>query len=173
MGKILWNCVCDVIGSYYARMWENFGDMLTTASKIRDDPHCLDYNHYAPIHYAAKFGHMICVKLLLDYKCPVDSVTHAGKTALHIACEFQHKSVVELLIRYNANLNQKTFKSGDFPLLIAARNGNTEIVSKKDLQFNFHTFSPCPQFPSVFFLFVSGRDKRPPRGFLGSSFCAK
>ncbi|XP_059616519.1 putative ankyrin repeat protein RF_0381 [Phlebotomus argentipes] len=115
--------------TYYARMWENFGDMLTTASKIRDDPHCLDYHHYAPIHYAAKHGHMICVKLLLDYKCPVDAVTHAGKTALHIACEFQHKSVVELLIRYNANLNQKTFKSGDFPLLIAARNGNTEIVS--------------------------------------------
>ncbi|GAB0092664.1 hypothetical protein DMENIID0001_076850 [Sergentomyia squamirostris] len=115
--------------TYYARMWENFGDMLTTASKIRDDPHCLDYHHYAPIHYAAKHGHMICVKLLLDYKCPVDAVTHAGKTALHIACEFQHASVVELLLRYNANLNQKTFKSGDFPLLIAARNGNTEIIS--------------------------------------------
>uniref|UniRef100_A0A1L8DIU6 Ankyrin n=1 Tax=Nyssomyia neivai TaxID=330878 RepID=A0A1L8DIU6_9DIPT len=115
--------------TYYARMWENFGDMLTTASKIRDDPHCLDYHHYAPIHYAARFGHMICVKLLLDFKCPVDAVTHAGKTALHIACEFQHTPVVELLIRYNANLNQKTFNSRDFPLVIAARNGNTEIIS--------------------------------------------
>lgn len=83
----------------------------------------------APLHYAAKFGHLNCLKLLLlDYKSPVDTQTYSGQTALHLACEYQHPKIVKCLLTHGASVNLKTFKVEDTALLKAAKNGNNRIV---------------------------------------------
>lgn len=113
--------------SYYARMWENIGQVLDTACELKD-VHCLDRQQMAPIHYAAKYGHINCLKLLLvDYKSPVDIQTYSGQTALHLACEYQHHRIVKCLLQHGASVNLKTFKVEDTALLKAAKNGNNRI----------------------------------------------
>lgn len=101
---------------------------MDTASDLRD-VHGLDRHQMAPLHYAAKFGHLSCVRVLInDYKCPVDIQTHTGQTALHLACEYQHKKIVKYLLQFGANVNLKTFKVEDTALLKAAKNGNNRII---------------------------------------------
>lgn len=83
----------------------------------------------APLHYAAKFGHLSCLRLLLgEYKSPVDIQTYAGQTALHLSCEYQHQNIVKCLLQHGASVNLKTFKVEDTALLKAAKNGNNRIV---------------------------------------------
>lgn len=109
-------------------MWENIGQVLDTAKELTD-VHCLDRHQMAPLHYAAKFGHLSCVRLLLlDYKSPVDIQTYSGQTPLHLACEYQHPKIVKLLLQSGASVNLKTFKVEDTALLKAAKNGNNRIV---------------------------------------------
>lgn len=114
--------------SYYARTWESIGQVLDTAKDLKD-VHCLDRQQQAPLHYASKFGHLQCVRLLVgDFKCPVDIHTYSGQTALHLACEYQHPKIVKYLLQNGAMVNGKTFKVEDTALLKAAKNGNSAII---------------------------------------------
>lgn len=109
-------------------MWENIGQALDVAKELKDI-NCLDRHQMAPLHYAAKFGHLNCVRLLVaEYKSPVDTQTYSGQTALHLACEYQHYKVVKYLLQAGASVNLKTFKVEDTALLKAAKNGNNRIV---------------------------------------------
>lgn len=109
-------------------MWENIGQVLDTAKELKD-VHCLDRHQMAPLHYAAKFGHLNCLRLLLgEFKSPVDLQTYAGQTALHFACEYQHPKICKCLLQHGASVNLKTFKVEDTALLKAAKNGSNKIV---------------------------------------------
>lgn len=102
--------------------------MLDTAKELKD-VHCLDRHQMAPLHYAAKFGHLNCLRLLLgEFKSPVDLQTYAGQTALHFACEYQHPKICKCLLQHGASVNLKTFKVEDTALLKAAKNGSNKIV---------------------------------------------
>lgn len=114
---------------YYARMFEQTGELLANTIKLKD-PHCLDAYHQAPIHYAAVLGHVDCLQVLLENGSPVDITTHNGITPLHLAVK--DKDIVQILLKYKSDPNRKTYNNGETPLHVAARMGDISVVSTKN-----------------------------------------
>lgn len=112
--------------TYYARVIEQTGAILSTTVKAKD-PHCLDAYKHAPIHYAAILGDCDCTELLLRYNCPVDIRTPMGFTALHLA--FAHVDVVRLLLAHNADPNKQHFHTMETALHTVARVGCAEVAA--------------------------------------------
>lgn len=60
------------------------------------------------LHIAAHYGHVKVAKLLLEWKCEVNSRALNGFTPLHIACKKNRIKVVELLLKYGASIEAQT-----------------------------------------------------------------
>ena len=60
-----------------------------------------------PLHYAAKYGHISVIRLLLEAGRDVNApaAAHGGRTALQAASEGGHEDVVKLLISHGADVN--------------------------------------------------------------------
>ncbi|XP_045668925.1 ankyrin repeat domain-containing protein 16 [Ursus americanus] len=53
----------------------------------------------APLHFAAKEGHVSTVQVLLSLGADINSKDERNRSALHLACAGQHTACVELLLR--------------------------------------------------------------------------
>jgi ankyrin repeat protein len=58
---------------------------------------------YRPLHYAARNGHLPCVRALLRAGALVDARTEGGATALHRAAYVGHEEVVRVLLEAGAD----------------------------------------------------------------------
>ncbi|XP_055857259.1 ankyrin-3 [Episyrphus balteatus] len=122
------NDECSSLYLYYAKTFEQTGAILVNNNygSKREDPHSVDALSRAPIHYAAAYGHIDCLNILLQHKSPVDITTAKGITPLHLAVNSEE--IVRLLLSHRANPNRKTFTTGETALHIAIRQGNLQVV---------------------------------------------
>jgi len=80
---------------------------------------------------AIEEGRVNEVERLLAKGMSANSHDEDGWTALHIACAERDESmtmITKMLIRYGADVDALTFSSGETPLFIALRIGNTECL---------------------------------------------
>ncbi|PRW58881.1 ankyrin repeat [Chlorella sorokiniana] len=100
----------------------------------------------APLHLAARGGHMGAVAFLLQRKSFVDMQDFDGNSALHHAVREGHQGVVQLLLRNKANPNVRNFSKSEYasgnwlsggkqlqplhqtPVHVAAEAGDTEMA---------------------------------------------
>lgn len=69
----------------------------------RGQLHAKDNSGYTALHYAARSGHMIICRVLLDAGIGVNEQTHGGVTALHRAAMMGHTEIVNFLLSRKAN----------------------------------------------------------------------
>lgn len=85
-----------------------------------------DFDCRRPIHYAAKNGHLECLKVLLEYGADIHSVDIEDETAITLASLFGHTECVRYLLEQGANANNCAVDGT--PLIYAAARGNVECV---------------------------------------------
>mmetsp|Transcript_66104 Transcript_66104/g.138073 ORF Transcript_66104/g.138073 Transcript_66104/m.138073 type:complete len:424 (-) Transcript_66104:66-1337(-) len=61
----------------------------------------------SPMHVAAIWGHLECLKVLLDTGASVDHATDAGDTLLHIAASYGQQEVVDFLLKNGADMHAR------------------------------------------------------------------
>ena len=85
---------------------------------------------FFPLGYAAFFGHIDAVKLLLDRGAPIDQVSQnpLGVMALHATLSNQHKEIARLLIERGADVNAAQAGEGWTPLHYCAYSGDRETA---------------------------------------------
>jgi hypothetical protein len=83
-----------------------------------------------PLHYAAKYGHVSVVRLLLEAGRDVNSpaAVLCGRTALQAASEGGHEDVVKLLISHGADINAPVAYDGRTALQAASEGGHEDVV---------------------------------------------
>eukprot|EP01098_Paradermamoeba_levis_P004579 TRINITY_DN195_c0_g1_i1.p1 TRINITY_DN195_c0_g1~~TRINITY_DN195_c0_g1_i1.p1 ORF type:complete len:155 (+),score=26.17 TRINITY_DN195_c0_g1_i1:179-643(+) len=82
-----------------------------------------------PLHFAAGYGHMSVVQLLIERGSDVNAKDHDEneQTPLHLAAQYGHLSIVQLLIDRGSNMNAKTINE-ETPLHQAANCGHLSVV---------------------------------------------
>ncbi|KAL3270517.1 hypothetical protein HHI36_021056 [Cryptolaemus montrouzieri] len=83
-----------------------------------------------PLHDAAQFGQLECVKLLVQNGADINAIKRSDWTPLMLACTKSDKNyldIVEYLLEKDAYLNFKN-KDGWTPIHLAARNENSSIL---------------------------------------------
>lgn len=70
---------------------------------------CRDNKRLAPLHWAARCGHMTITQKLLDGGADIDTQDLDGQTALHWAAKCGNKMVLEKLLHNGANWKSKDF----------------------------------------------------------------
>lgn len=60
-----------------------------------------------PLHFAAKFGHVDIMAILLDSGADIEATDAIGRTALHFAAFYAQKNVAQLLLSRGANINAR------------------------------------------------------------------
>ena len=131
------------------------GDLAKVKALLKDNPELVfskDTNGVTPLHFAAGFGHLDVVALLLANKADVNA-SNQGTTPLHAAVLNQHKEVADLLVASNAQVTifdaagggylekarallkenpnlvfAKDNNSGSTPLHLAARNDHKDVA---------------------------------------------
>lgn len=80
------------------------------------------------IHYAAFYGHLGCVKLMIEQgEVSIDSPGAKRMTALNIAASRGHYEIVKYLIEKGAKINLKDkFKRS--PVILATANGQLKVL---------------------------------------------
>lgn len=79
-----------------------------------------------PIHYAAKNGHLDCIKVLLEHGADIHSADIEDETALTLAAAWGHTDCVRYLLEQGANVNDCAVDGT--PLIYAAQRGNEDCV---------------------------------------------
>ncbi|GAQ42408.1 hypothetical protein TRIVIDRAFT_229138 [Aspergillus niger] len=93
-----------------------------------NDMNARDSDGMTPLAYAAKYGHLEVVKLLLDSRSSFpDPADQYGKTPLLIAAFRGHGEIARLLIQHGANPHAKD-DSGCSALCGAAETGDIELM---------------------------------------------
>ena len=106
--------------------------------KVRGGTSCFlrgasDLHTRTPLHYAAKHGHLNCIRLLLKYGADPNSKDGDGYTPLHYLCQVYNpgqdcrdnlRQCVTSLVQCGADLRAET-NSGKTPLDIAKTQKNT------------------------------------------------
>uniref|UniRef100_A0A7M4EL82 Kinase D-interacting substrate of 220 kDa n=1 Tax=Crocodylus porosus TaxID=8502 RepID=A0A7M4EL82_CROPO len=87
---------------------------------------CLQYGT-TPLIWAARKGHLECVKYLLQMGADVDQEGANSMTALIVAVKGGYTDSVKEILKRNPNVNL-TDKDGNTALMIASKEGHTEIV---------------------------------------------
>ena len=85
-----------------------------------------DFDSRRPIHYAAKNGHLECIKVLLEYGADIHSEDIENETAITLAAFYGHTECVRYLLEQGANVNDRAVDGT--PLIYAAQCGNEECV---------------------------------------------
>ena len=85
-----------------------------------------DYER-TPLHYAAKYGHIDVVQILLDVGADCNKSDELGYTPLHYAAKYGHINVVQILLDGGADFN-KSDELGYTPLQMAEYKGNQDVV---------------------------------------------
>ncbi|XP_023170686.2 ankyrin-3 [Drosophila hydei] len=124
---------------YYAKTFENTGEFLTQccASCREQDPHIYDSDLVTPLHYAAAWGHVECVAVLLKHQAPINVVNSEGYTPLHVGAG--NVEVTRQLIQHGALVNSKTLSDGKTALHLAIENRCSEaarLLLQTNINFN-------------------------------------
>jgi ankyrin repeat protein/Arc/MetJ-type ribon-helix-helix transcriptional regulator len=109
------------------------GDIARVGALLAENPEAIDsYSHdgWTPLHLAAFFGHDDLVANLLERGASVDPLgkNSMGNRPLHAALAARRSAAAKLLLEAGAAVNRKD-AHGWTPLLLAAANGNTEMVA--------------------------------------------
>jgi ankyrin repeat protein len=97
---------------------------------IRDSPDLInakDQGGNTRLHAAARLGHLVVSRFLVENGADVNAQEHEGWTPLHIAASGGHKALVELLLSHGASA-RLTDANSNTPLHAAARKGFRSIV---------------------------------------------
>ena len=81
----------------------------------------------APLHQAAKHGHLDIIEYLLGQGANIDQVNGDGDTPLHCAVYSENLDIVDYLLGQGANIDQVN-RDGDTPLQLAIDFGHVDIV---------------------------------------------
>ena len=93
------------------------------------DPAREDANGWYPLHYAAQYGRLEIVDLLLRYCDPYLATSGTRSTALHIACANNRLDVVQALLQHcQGDAPPKQDKDGNTPIHLACKLGSMEII---------------------------------------------
>lgn len=82
---------------------------------------------FSPIMLASYSGHLNVIKLFLEYKQGIESLTDDGQSILSIASMQGHDVLVKYFIRNNANILSQDDK-GYSPILYAAQNNHIKVI---------------------------------------------
>jgi ankyrin repeat protein len=93
------------------------------------DPNHKDTYSQTPLLLAARYGHLVVVKLLLDSgQVDIDSKDRNNQTPLSYAAENGHRTVVKLLLGTGQVDVDSKDRSDETPLSYAAENGHAAVV---------------------------------------------
>ena len=117
-------------GSKSADREEQVGIVQRLLDKEELDPAKKDTKGWYPLHYAAQYGRLEIVDLLLRY-CDPHLATTSGtrSTALHIASANNRLDVVQALLQHcQGDAPPKQDKDGNTPVHLACKIGSMEIT---------------------------------------------
>jgi ankyrin repeat protein len=83
---------------------------------------------HTPLHVAARGGHHLVVRTLVDAKADVNALTTTGAAPLHFAAASGSSETVKILLDSAADVNAREPQWGQTPLMFAAASGRTEAV---------------------------------------------
>ena len=92
------------------------------------DPTHLDRNQQTALFFAARDGHLECVRYLIAHGCAPDHRDSVAQTALFYAARDGRDDVVKLLLDHGANINNAD-RLGQTALFYGARDGRTSTVA--------------------------------------------
>lgn len=96
---------------------------------IRREVNRVNEGGWSPLFFAAAYGHLEVVKLLLRCEADFNAKSPYGETCFHAACGNGSESVVCLLLEKNPSMiSMKTHQTGESPLYIASREGHAHLV---------------------------------------------
>ncbi|KAH9498964.1 hypothetical protein Btru_004081 [Bulinus truncatus] len=87
-----------------------------------------DEQNRRAIHYAARNGHLECVRLLLKAGAITNCSDDEGKTPLHLACAYGHVEVVRMLVHQGGQVNSCRTETGESALHVTATAGYNKIM---------------------------------------------
>ena len=105
------------------------GDVVALRQSLTEGGCCDvygDFDNRLPIHYAAKNGHIECIKVLLEYGADIHSADIENETPITLAAFYGHTECVRYLLEQGANVNDRAVDGT--PLIYAAQCGNAECV---------------------------------------------
>jgi len=104
-------------------------DLAATRSLLRQhvDVNASDAEGMTAIHWAAHWGDLETVKLLIAAGANAKVANRYGVTPLHEAGTIGNVGIIEALLKAGANPNA-AYGSGETPVMTAARTGNVDIV---------------------------------------------
>lgn len=88
-----------------------------------------DESGKTPLYKAAALGLTSVMQQLLEANAQIDKVNNNGFNALLLACEYNNVNCVKLLLKYGANPEVINHTDHSNPLMIAALNNCTEVLS--------------------------------------------
>eukprot|EP01103_Thecamoeba_quadrilineata_P002403 TRINITY_DN12365_c0_g1_i1.p1 TRINITY_DN12365_c0_g1~~TRINITY_DN12365_c0_g1_i1.p1 ORF type:complete len:277 (-),score=56.42 TRINITY_DN12365_c0_g1_i1:197-1027(-) len=94
-------------------------------SPLHDMIQSKSYDDRTPLHIAAGYGNVGCMKILIDHGASQNSKTESGMTPLAFAASRSQTESVAMLIEAGSNVNAKNFH-GETPLHLALRRGKLE-----------------------------------------------
>ncbi|QGI99499.1 hypothetical protein CEK26_012568 [Fusarium fujikuroi] len=105
-----------------------FGDSAATQILLLDDdPDLMDGNGKTALSYAARYGHLAVVEMLLENGANIDLGDHLFTTPLSWACMCGRATIAGILLQNHAQVDSKDFQ-GRTPLSEAVEYGDTAIV---------------------------------------------
>ncbi|SCV40104.1 related to ankyrin [Fusarium fujikuroi] len=105
-----------------------FGDSAATQILLLDDdPDLMDGNGKTALSYAARYGHLAVVEMLLENGANIDLGDHLFITPLSWACMCGRATIAGILLQNHAQVDSKGFQ-GRTPLSEAVEYGDTAIV---------------------------------------------
>ena len=92
--------------------------------------HTKQGNQWTLLHYAANYNHTHLIDYLIESGIDVNARSKNGWSALALASDEGDIEIVEKLIKHQADIELSTIKSKKTPLMAAATNGHTNVVSR-------------------------------------------
>ena len=119
-----------IVGLDGLHIWASFGFNIGCQHQIElgSQVDILDAHGRTPLSWAAQYGHLEVVKLLVEKDAEIETKdSKYGQTPLSWAAENGHLEVVKLLVEKDAEI-ENTDTDGRTPLSWAAAKGHLEVV---------------------------------------------
>eukprot|EP01023_Acetabularia_acetabulum_P012815 TRINITY_DN16029_c0_g1_i3.p2 TRINITY_DN16029_c0_g1~~TRINITY_DN16029_c0_g1_i3.p2 ORF type:complete len:274 (+),score=48.28 TRINITY_DN16029_c0_g1_i3:128-949(+) len=91
------------------------------------DMECKDEEGRTPLHFAAGYGQLQCLKLLIQCNADLEQQDNNGNTPLHYAAGYGQTLAAQLLLQHHANLKAKN-KESKTPYQVALLNKQQDLI---------------------------------------------